>query len=249
MPGHGRSKFGLLCIVPLWFLPCTLGAVIEVTAGGVVSDPTYRFSDASGMELATLIGNATALIASGDVVTGDGNSISAMANKIAALQTQVDALQTIISTTAYVGARLYPTHNAQQTFTNQVGAVVTLDLVELSSGTNVVTTNSRFEPVGTAAAGYFSCTGSIGALTMGSSILQYVSLNKNNAGAIAALGVQSGATTESRTISTTSLTYLNGAGDYVSLNLYVRDSSGGTATVTVTKQSQLTFLSCHRVGV
>ena len=84
---------------------------------------------------------------------------------------------------------------------------------------------------------------------MGSSILQYVSLNKNNAGAIAALGVQSGATTESRTISTTSLTYLNGAGDYVSLNLYVRDSSGGTATVTVTKQSQLTFLSCHRVGV
>ena len=132
MPGHGRSKFGLLCIVPLWFLPCTLGAVIEVTAGGVVSDPTYRFSDASGMELATLIGNATALIASGDVVTGDGNSISAMANKIAALQTQVDALQTIISTTAYVGARLYPTHNAQQTFTNQVGAVVTLDLVELT---------------------------------------------------------------------------------------------------------------------
>ena len=74
MPGHGRSKFGLLCIVPLWFLPCTHGTVIEVTAGGVVSDPTYRFSDARGTELATLIGNATALTASGDVVTGDGGS-------------------------------------------------------------------------------------------------------------------------------------------------------------------------------
>lgn len=44
----------------LWLLPCFIfpsvifGAVIEVTAGGSVSDATYQFSDASGAQVSTL---------------------------------------------------------------------------------------------------------------------------------------------------------------------------------------------------
>ena len=64
----------------------TNAAVIEVTAGGEVSEPTYRFSDASGNALATLVGNSTALSASADLVTGNGNSVDELATAMASLQ-------------------------------------------------------------------------------------------------------------------------------------------------------------------
>ena len=44
-----------------FLLLSTNAAVIEVTAGGEVSEPTYRFSDASGNALATLVGNSLAV--------------------------------------------------------------------------------------------------------------------------------------------------------------------------------------------
>mgnify|MGYP007078257961 CR=1 FL=1 len=40
-------------LLVLLFVPEIKGAVLEVTAGGDVTDPTYRFSDASGSAVAT----------------------------------------------------------------------------------------------------------------------------------------------------------------------------------------------------
>ena len=67
----------------------TNAAVIEVTAGGKVSEPTYMFSDASGNALATLVGNSTALSASADLVTGNGNSVDELATAMASLQATI----------------------------------------------------------------------------------------------------------------------------------------------------------------
>jgi len=79
---------GALCFLLL----STNAAVIEVTAGGEVSEPTYRFSDASGNALATLVGNSTALSASADVVTGNGNSVDELATAMTSLQATIAQL-------------------------------------------------------------------------------------------------------------------------------------------------------------
>ena len=59
------------------------GAVIEVTAGGSISEPTYMFSDASGNPVATLVANVTdgkitasAVLRAPDVQTSSGASLN-----------------------------------------------------------------------------------------------------------------------------------------------------------------------------
>ena len=71
---------------------CVKTAVVEVTAGGHVNEPTYMFSDITGFPLATLKGSSTALTASTDVVTGNGNSVDTLATTIATLQATIDDL-------------------------------------------------------------------------------------------------------------------------------------------------------------
>jgi hypothetical protein len=82
-----------IALLPLFIFPSVIfGAVIEVTAGGSTSDPTYRFSDSSGNSLSTLVGSATMISASADLQTGNGNSIDTMAAQIATLQNQIEGL-------------------------------------------------------------------------------------------------------------------------------------------------------------
>ena len=64
------------------FMPAAVvkGAVIEVTAGGTVNEPTYKFSDHSGGHLANLTSNSDGdIAASGDLKTGSGSSLDALA--------------------------------------------------------------------------------------------------------------------------------------------------------------------------
>ena len=79
-------------------LSLATGAVIEVTAGGSVSEPTYRFSDISGNSVATLKANITdgQITASGDVQTGAGNSIDALHTRLAAAEATIASLQTAL---------------------------------------------------------------------------------------------------------------------------------------------------------
>ena len=65
--------------MPSGDLALSEGAMIEVTAGGDVSEPIYRFSDESGSSLATLIGSGTKITASTDLETGNGNSVDDLA--------------------------------------------------------------------------------------------------------------------------------------------------------------------------
>ena len=106
----------------------TNAAVIEVTAGGEVSEPTYRFSDASGNALATLVGNSTALSASADVVTGNGNSVDELATAMASLQAIIAQLN---ATVAQLDARLELAEAAISTL--QTALAAKLDSSDASS--------------------------------------------------------------------------------------------------------------------
>ena len=111
-----------------FLLLSTNAAVIEVTAGGEVSEPTYRFSDASGNALATLVGNSTALSASADVVTGNGNSVDELATAMASLQAIIAQLN---ATVAQLDARLELAEAAISTL--QTALAAKLDSSDASS--------------------------------------------------------------------------------------------------------------------
>ena len=66
------------------------GAVIEVTAGGQVTEPTYQFSDVSGAHLVNLTGSADKVKASGDMETGSGNSVNTMAAELSFIGNSVN---------------------------------------------------------------------------------------------------------------------------------------------------------------
>ena len=92
-----------LCLLPLTIY----GAVIEVTAGGTVHEPTYQFSDLSGNHMTNLTAVRDKIRASGDVETGHGNSIDDLATRLAAaeatnalvtsLQSSITSLQSSIT--------------------------------------------------------------------------------------------------------------------------------------------------------
>ena len=69
------------------------GAVIAVTAGGQVTEPTYQFSDSSGAALVTLVGSASKVQASADLETGSGNSVDTLAAQLATAQASIASLQ------------------------------------------------------------------------------------------------------------------------------------------------------------
>jgi hypothetical protein len=184
--------------VCLHLLPVTYGAVIEVTAGGSVAEPTYRFSDDSGSHLANLTAKPGGSIhASGDVVTASGNSINAC-----------------FSLFSYVGARLQGT-STPQSFPVDTMTIVNLAGVDLSSGANVDTSNSRFAAVGTAAAGYYSCTGQINPHNVGNGQSNYALYKNGVEFAHGAIWVMSnyGNTMALHAIPVTGVVHLNGAGD------------------------------------
>eukprot|EP00966_Prymnesium_polylepis_P017302 398993-Prymnesium_polylepis.1 len=70
-------------------------AVIEVTAGGDVSDPTYQLSDAQGHNLANLTATSVKVKASVDVEKGSGNSLDDLATRLAAAEATIAALTAV----------------------------------------------------------------------------------------------------------------------------------------------------------
>jgi hypothetical protein len=85
-----RSSPPTLCWLCLALLPLHVrSAVIEVTACGVVSEPTYWFSDATGSPMATLTGSSSAVTSSVDLATGSGNSVNDLAARLAAAEATV----------------------------------------------------------------------------------------------------------------------------------------------------------------
>jgi len=76
----------------LCFLALGEGAVIEVTAGGAVSEPTYQFSDSSGSSLATLTGASDKITASTDLETGSGNRVDDLAARLAAAEALIQKM-------------------------------------------------------------------------------------------------------------------------------------------------------------
>lgn len=83
-------SLALVLFVPRVFVE---GAVIEVTAGGQVHEPTYQFSDSSGAHLVNLTGSADKVKASGDMETGSGNSVNTMATELSFIGNNVNSLQ------------------------------------------------------------------------------------------------------------------------------------------------------------
>ena len=84
----------LLFILGVGFLSA---AVIQVTEGGGVYDAMYMFSDSAGSEMATLIGNSSAVTCSTDLVTGSGNSVNGLANMVNDLATRLLAAEATIA--------------------------------------------------------------------------------------------------------------------------------------------------------
>lgn len=89
------------------------GAVIEVTAGGTVTEPTYQFSDFIGGHLANLTANSDGdITASGDLKTGTGNGLDDLAALVAVLNETVAQLSKTVQQQAelihYLGRPLTP---------------------------------------------------------------------------------------------------------------------------------------------
>ena len=78
----------------------TPGAVIEVTAGGSVTNPTYQFSDLGGMHLANMTASASSIVASTDLETGRGNRVDDLADQLAAAQATIASLNNTIASFA-----------------------------------------------------------------------------------------------------------------------------------------------------
>jgi hypothetical protein len=85
--------FIMLCLIVF-----TKSAVIEVTAGGDVTEPTYMFSDVQGNSVATLTSNVSNgdITASGDLKTEAGSSMDNMATRLAAAEATIQNLQAVI---------------------------------------------------------------------------------------------------------------------------------------------------------
>lgn len=102
MPRRYASHNLRMAFAPLFvfaFATIADAAVIEVTEGGAVNDAAFQFSDSSGAQLATLVGNGTALTASTDVMTGSGNSVDALAAKVARLEAEMEAMRQFVQMT------------------------------------------------------------------------------------------------------------------------------------------------------
>jgi hypothetical protein len=78
----------------------TPGAVIEVTAGGAVTNPTYQFSDLGGVHLANMTASASSIVASTDLETGRGNRVDDLADQLAAAQATIASLNNTIASFA-----------------------------------------------------------------------------------------------------------------------------------------------------
>ena len=123
-----------------FLLLSTHAAVIEVTAGGKVSEPTYMFSDASGNALATLVGNSTALSASADLVTGNGNSVDELATAMASLQATIAQLN---ATVAQLDAKV----NSSATRLELAEATIASLQTALAAKLDATTAATTYQPI------------------------------------------------------------------------------------------------------
>ena len=71
-------------------------AVIEVTAGGAVEEPTYLFTE-SDVVAANLTARNGTIKASGDLETGSGNRVDDLASRLAAAESTILELQAAVS--------------------------------------------------------------------------------------------------------------------------------------------------------
>lgn len=86
------SSFLQLCALLCFLSTQGWSAVIEVTAGGSINDPTYRFSDEYGQHLANLTATNGMVTSSGDLETGTGNSVNNLATRLAAAEATITSL-------------------------------------------------------------------------------------------------------------------------------------------------------------
>ena len=222
-----QSKFGLLCIVPLWFLPCTHGAVIEVTAGGAVSDPTYRFSDSSGNQLATFTSDSTGKItASGNVETGSGNSVDGLATGLAIAS-------------AYAGARFYCTA-ACHTLSVTASKVSWSGSEYAANADQTALSSSKFQPT---VSGTYSCTvqGTGHYAGVLHSIVEFHLYRNGVPHSGTWTGCSACNTGWVTTHTLTDILELNGSTDYVEVYL------SGTAGHSWGSNKRNTFFHCHRI--
>ena len=85
-------------VVLLVTVAVAAGAVIEVTAGGTVHPPTYRFSDEVGEGIANLTATSNGSItASGDLRTGAGNGMDDLATRLAVAESTMQQQATHIA--------------------------------------------------------------------------------------------------------------------------------------------------------
>ena len=84
-----------------------LGAVIEVRAGGG-TEPTYKFSDHSAVQLANLTATDSAIVASGDLKTGTGNGLNDLASRLNATEARLAAAEATILSLSHALYALEP---------------------------------------------------------------------------------------------------------------------------------------------
>lgn len=111
------GSINITSLACLCFLPLTHGAVIEVTAGGTVSEPTYQFSDSSGTQLATLkydtSNNKIQLQRSGG--TTDLELLDSGGTSLGSLNTLITQMALVRS---YVGHKIITVSGAGETHLN-----------------------------------------------------------------------------------------------------------------------------------
>jgi hypothetical protein len=240
--------------VSLASVASTAGAIIEVTAGGAVTEPTYMFSDSNGDSVATLTGNVSNgdITASGDLKTGTGNGLNNVASRLATLEAG--------SYPTYVGATL-------KTATGSYGCSGSAQKVfwttyELNSphvSTSHLSTGT-FKPN---VAGYYSCSAAL-YKTMRYDEAFDVHLYKNGATVrksrmfreLQAVGPLSNPARAYNDIAVTAVIYLDGVSDYVETYNQVMGLSnvGGCAAqfdggIFASWHTQSSHMTCHLVGV
>jgi len=98
---HGALRAGcrsrLLGYTLLMLISCVGSAVIEVTAGGDVHEPTYQFSDVTGPVANLTSGSSGTIKASGDLESGSGVSLEAMARLLDAALVRIQAAEYTIA--------------------------------------------------------------------------------------------------------------------------------------------------------
>ena len=244
------ARVELLFVVSLATVASTAGAVIAVTAGGAVTEPTYMFSDSNGDSVATLTGNVSNgdITASGDLKTGAGNGLNNVASRLATLEAG--------SYPTYVGATLKTATGSYGCSSLQKVSWTTYELNSPHVSTSQLSTGT-FKPN---VAGYYSCSAAL-YKTMRYEEIFDLHLYKNGATVrkgrmyreLQAVGPTHNPARAYIVNTVTAVIYLDGVSDSVeTYNQVINLSScadqldGGTFA---SWHNQMSHMTCHLVGV